>query len=287
MEFIERTYTSSDGLKLCARDYLPKGKISSTVICLPGLTRNGRDFHDLSLHLSRTGKRVVSMDMRGRGRSEYPVDLKTYNVICEAEDVLAGMAALGIHHADLIGTSRGGLIIHFLAAMRPAVLNSIVFNDIGPVIDPVGWMQIKAYLDRSPKPKDWADAAAIQKSIHQKEFPALKAQDWERHARAIYTETEDKRIVSDYDPNLLKTLREIDPTVPLPAFWSQFAGLKNKRLMVIRGENSKLLSEKTVIEMKTVHPGMVAVDVPGQGHAPMLWTAGLPEMIADFLGETA
>lgn len=283
MEFAERTYTSGDGLKLHATDYTPKGESSGAVICLPGLTRNSRDFHDLALHLSRNGRRVIAMDMRGRGRSEYAPDFKTYNVITEAEDVLAGMTALGIHHADFIGTSRGGLIIHMLAAMRPAVVNSIVFNDIGPVIEPVGWMQIKAYLDRSPQPKDWADAFAVQKSIHQKEFPALKARDWETHAKAIYRETEDKRIVSDYDPNLLKTLKEVDPTVPLPAFWAQFAGLKGNRLMVIRGENSKLLSEATVSAMKKTHPGMVTVEVPGQGHAPMLWTAGLPEMVAEFL----
>jgi pimeloyl-ACP methyl ester carboxylesterase len=287
MEFVERYYTSGDGLKLHARDYEPKGEISGTVICLPGLTRNCRDFHDLALYLCRIGKRVIAMDMRGRGRSEYAPDINTYNVLSEAEDVLAGMTALGIHHADFIGTSRGGLIIHILAAMRPAALKAIVFNDIGPVVDPVGWMQIKAYLDRSPQPKDWADAFAIQKSIHQKEFPSLKAHDWEVHARAIYRETDGKRLVSDYDPNLLKTLKDIDPTVPLPAFWAQFAGLKGKRLMVIRGENSKLLSEKTVGEMKAEHAGMIAVEVPGQGHAPMLWTAGLPEMIAEFLGIAA
>jgi pimeloyl-ACP methyl ester carboxylesterase len=284
--FVDRHLTSSDGLKLHARDYPPTGESSGTVICLPGLTRNCRDFHDLALHLSQNGKRVVAMDMRGRGQSEYASEFKTYNVITEAEDVLAGMTALGIHHADFIGTSRGGLIIHMLAAMRPAVLNSIVFNDIGPVVEPVGLMQIKAYLDRSPQPKDWTDAFAIQKSIHQKEFPALKLHDWAIHARAIYREADDKRIVSDYDPNLLKTLKEVDPTVPLPAFWPQFAGLKGKRLMVIRGENSKLLSEATVSAMKKAHPGMVAMEVPGQGHAPMLWTAGLPEIMTDFLGGT-
>jgi pimeloyl-ACP methyl ester carboxylesterase len=286
MSFLERTYTSTDGLPLYARDYAPVSSDSGTVICLPGLTRNSRDFHDLALHLSAgpRPKRVLALDMRGRGRSAYDPDFKHYNVITEAEDVLAAMAALNVHHADFVGTSRGGLIIHMLAAMRPAALNSIVFNDIGPVVEPVGLMQIKAYLDRSPQPKNWADAFGIQKALHEKEFPSLKARDWEVHSRAIYRETEDKGIVSDYDPNLLKTLKPVDPTVPLPAFWPQFAGLKGKRLMVIRGDNTKLLSEATVREMKAAHPGMVSVDVPGQGHAPMLWTAGLPEMIAEFLG---
>jgi pimeloyl-ACP methyl ester carboxylesterase len=287
--FDDHTFSAPDGLGLHARIYAPAKESHGDVICLPGLTRNGRDFHDLALHLSQNAdrpKRVVAMDMRGRGRSAYAPDFKTYNVITEAEDVLNGMTALGIHHADFIGTSRGGLIIHMLAAMRPAALNAIIFNDIGPVVEPVGLMQIKAYLDRSPLPKDWADAFAIQKSLHEKEFPSLKTRDWEVHARAIYRETEDKRIVSDYDPNLLKTLNEVDPTVPLPALWPQFAGLRGKRLMVIRGENSKLLSETTVSAMKKAHPGMVSVDVPGQGHAPMLWTAGLPEMIGEFLAGT-
>ncbi len=286
--FEDNTFSAPDGLRLHARIYMPSAKPHGDVICLPGLTRNSRDFHGLALHLSQEAaspKRVIAMDMRGRGRSEYDRDFSHYNIVTEAEDVLAVLMALGIHEADFIGTSRGGLIIHILAAMRPTVLKSIVFNDIGPVLEPAGLIQIKAYLERAPKPKDWADAAAIQKALHGHEFPALKNRDWDTHARAIYRERDDKRIFADFDPNLLKTLKDLDPAEPLPALWPQFAGLKNNRLMVIRGENSKLLSEATVREMKSAHPKMVTVEVPGQGHAPMLWTAGLPEMIGEFLGQ--
>jgi pimeloyl-ACP methyl ester carboxylesterase len=285
--FDDHTFSAPDGLRLHARIYTPAKESHGDVICLPGLTRNGRDFHDLALYLSQNAdrpKRVIAIDMRGRGGSGYDADFSHYNIVTEAEDVLAGMAALDIHHADFIGTSRGGLIIHILAAMRPAVLKSIVLNDIGPVVEPVGLMQIKAYLTRAPKPKDWADAVNIQKTLHGHEFPSLKHRDWEIHARAIYREKDDKRITADFDPKLVKTLKDLDPAEPLPALWAQFAGLRNNRLMVIRGENSKLLSEATLREMKAAHPKMASVEVPGQGHAPMLWTAGLPDMIGEFFG---
>ncbi len=287
MDFEDRFFSAEDGLKLHARIYEPVKELGGTVVCLPGLTRNRRDFHDLALHLSRKTAmhyRVICMDYRGRGRSEYDPDFTHYNVITEAEDVLTGLAALGVEHADFIGTSRGGIIIHFLAAMRPSLLKSIVLNDIGPVIEGSGLMQIKAYLGRGPKPKDWTDAINIQKTLHAREFPALTNRDWEIHAKALYRETEHGAVVADYDPELIKTLVSIDPAVPLATIWTQFEGLGRHRLMTIRGENSKLLSKSTVDEMAKRHPKMQLVTVLGQGHAPMLWTAELPEKIAAFLG---
>ncbi len=284
--FDDHTFSASDGLRLHTRIYTPSRTSHGDVICLPGLTRNCRDFHDLALHLAQKAdrpKRVIALDARGRGLSEYDADWQNYNVVTEAGDVLAMLAALGIESADFIGTSRGGILIHLLAAMEPTVLKRIVLNDIGPVIEGAGLMRIKAALERAPKPKDWDDAVKVQRDLHGHEFPALTLRDWEVHARAIYREIKPGNVTADFDLRLLKTLESFDPAEPIADLWTQFTGLAAKPLMVIRGENSKLLSEDTVSEMQLLHPGMQSVTAEGQGHAPMLWTAGLPQSIAAFL----
>ena len=281
--FDEHYYSAPDGLRLFARVYGAANATQGTVACLPGLTRNCRDFHNLALHLSGAGKQVVCFDYRGRGQSDYDLDSSRYNVVTEAGDVIAGLDSLLVESADFIGTSRGGIIIHFLAAMRPDLIKFIVFNDIGPVIEVAGLMRIKTGLARSPQPRDWQDAINIQRNLHGREFPALTLNDWAIHARAIYRDDEQGGIAADFDLNLVKTLQAIDPSVPLPTLWPQFDGLAKHRLLVIRGENSKLFAHETMKEMSTRHKDMQTVTAAGQGHAPMLWTAGLPERIAAFL----
>jgi pimeloyl-ACP methyl ester carboxylesterase len=284
--FEDHTFSAPDGLRLNARIFAPVKKSHGDVVCLPGLTRNSRDFHDLALHLAHKmdrPKRVIALDARGRGLSEYDKDWQNYNVITEAGDVLAMLAALAVESADFIGTSRGGILIHLLAAMEPTVLKRIVLNDIGPVIEGEGLMRIKAALERAPKPQDWEDAVKVQRDLYGAEFPVLTLRDWKIHARSIYRESKPGKIAANFDPKLLKALASFDPSAPVPDLWTQFGGLTAKQLMVIRGENSKLLSAETVTKMKLLHPKMAQVTIAGQGHAPMLWTAQLPEKIAAFL----
>lgn len=281
-------FSASDGLRLHARDYGRHDLAARQrlpLLCLPGLTRNARDFHDLALLISgdeTSPRRVVSLDSRGRGGSGWDKDPARYTVLVEAEDVLAGMAALGLEHAIFLGTSRGGLIMHVLAAMRPAVMAAGILNDIGPVIDGAGLAQIKAYLTRTAKPANWAEAGPILKQAHGKNFPALSDKDWDDMARAIYT-VRDGRLEPDFDPALIASLKDIDLSTPLPTLWPQFDGMKNMPLLTIRGELSGLLSEKTLAEMQEHNPAMQAHTVKGQGHAPILHLSGLPAVISKFL----
>ena len=278
-------YTSPDGLKLHARVYGGRTGEPLPAVCLPGLTRNARDFHELALHLSqaaRTPRKVVAFDYRGRGLSAHDRNWKNYDPLVEAGDVMAGLAALGVEHGAFIGTSRGGLLIFAIAAIRPALIKAAVLNDVGPVIEGAGLAQIRAYLDRAPKPRDMAEAAAIQKAMQAASFPALGDADWERAARAFFRQ-DGRRLVADFDPALLKTLKQVDLGRPLPTLWPQFLGLRAVPVMAVRGENSSLLSAETLAEMAQRHPDIRTVTVPGQGHAPFLETAGLPEKIAAFL----
>lgn len=280
-------FSAADGLRLHAADYGrhdPATRDRLPVVCLPGLTRNTRDFHDLALLLShdpKTPRRVVSFDYRGRGLSGWDKDPSRYNIIVETEDVLSGMAALGLKHAIFVGTSRGGLIMHALAAMRPAAMAAGVLNDIGPVIEGAGLAQIKAYLSRMPDPKSWADAAQILAQAHSRSFPVLSQDDWADFARAIYVEKAG-RLVADYDPALLHGLKGVDLNTPLPTLWPQFEGLGGMPLMALRGEHSTLLSSDTLIEMKNRVPSLQTMTILGHGHAPILHLSGIPVILARF-----
>ncbi|NGO53949.1 alpha/beta fold hydrolase [Allomesorhizobium camelthorni] len=283
--FSDHYHSSTDGLKLHARIYGDGANGALPVVCLPGLTRNARDFHELALHLSRdakTPRNVVAFDYRGRGGSAYDKEWQNYNIGVEAGDIVAGLITLGIEHAAFIGTSRGGLIIHVLAATRPGALKAVVLNDIGPVVEGEGFAHIRAYLERAPKPASFAEAVAFQRSVHGQAFSALTDRDWQRMVRALYRD-EGGKPVADFDPALLKTVAGLDLSQPLPALWAQFQGLTGVPMLAIRGENSKLLSARTLEEMARRHPSIETITVEGQGHAPMLETGPLPARIEAFL----
>ncbi|MBZ9951228.1 MULTISPECIES: alpha/beta fold hydrolase [unclassified Mesorhizobium] len=283
--FSDFFYAGPDGLKLHARIYGDANSRHWPVVCLPGLTRNARDFHELALYLAgKAGspRKVVAFDYRGRGQSDYDPDVSRYNVGVEAGDILAGLAALGIEEAAFVGTSRGGLVIHVLGALRPAILKAIVLNDIGPVIEPAGLAHIQSYLERKPKPKTFAEAVAAQRRVHGRDFSALADADWERMVLALYRET-DQGLLPDFDPKLVDTVGNLDLTQPLPALWPQFDALSALPMLAIRGANSSLLSVGTQRQMRERHPAMQTITVEGQGHAPFLETGTLPGDIAAFL----
>jgi len=283
--FSDFFYAAPDGLELHARLYGEADLSGWPVVCLPGLTRNARDFHEVAINLSTRAekpRRIVAFDYRGRGQSAYDADVKNYNVVTEANDVLAGLDALGIGSSAFIGTSRGGLILHVLGAIRPLVLKAIILNDIGPVIEANGLAHIKSYLDGAAKPKSFAQTVAGQREVHGADFPALVDADWERMAKALYRE-QDGRWLPDFDPKLVETLGDIDFSKPLPTLWPQFEALASIPMLTIRGANSRLLSTKTLGEMRARHPTMETITVEGQGHAPFLEAGGLPRSIATFI----
>lgn len=283
-EYSDFFYAAPDGLRLHARIY---GDVTGRlpVVCLPGLTRNVRDFHELALYLSReapTPRKIVAFDYRGRGQSAYDPDWQRYTVATEAGDIVHGLAAMGINNAAFIGTSRGGLIIHVLAMLKPSLLKAVVLNDIGPVVDTAGLLHIRSYLERAPKPQSIAEAVEIQRRIHGAAFTALTDADWTRMIGALYR-VEDGRPVPDFDPALLNGLISFDPATPLPVLWPQFEMLAEVPILAIRGANSLLLSAETLAEMARRHPDIEAITVEGQGHAPLLETDQLPQRIATFI----
>ncbi|MCP4316848.1 MAG: alpha/beta hydrolase [Hyphomicrobiales bacterium] len=284
-------FSAGDGLKLAARDY-GRGRVGTekhhTVVCLPGLTRNSADFHYLARILSQSEvapRRVVCFDYRGRGLSAWDKEKANYNIQTETDDLLAGCAALGVKHAAFIGTSRGALIIHVLAAVRPGIMSAAILNDAGPVVEGAGLARIMAYHDRMTAAKSLYELAQKLKSMQGAAFPALTDADWNDLAEASFEE-KDGEISAKFDPALIEILRSVDLNIPLPTLWPQFEGLRNIPLLTIHGENSSLLLKETVEEMSKRHPSMQMFTAPGQGHAPILHIGGLPKVIASFLNDT-
>ena len=279
-------FSARDGLKLHVREYGPLAARALPVICLPGLARTAADFHELALALSSDPsepRRVLALDYRGRGRSEYDRDWRNYDIRVELDDLMQVLAATGIEEAAFVGTSRGGLLTMALAVARPSVIKGVVLNDVGPVIDARGLLRIRGYVGKLPTPRSFAEGAEILKRLSDQQFPLFGDREWEVMARRTWTER-NGALVPDYDPRLLKTLEELDLEAPLPVLWPYFAALNHVPVLAIRGENSDLLAEQTLNEMARRHPHCEIFTAPGQGHAPLLGSRDMTKRIGRLIG---
>lgn len=281
-------YTARDGLRLHGRCYAAAegDRRLRPVLCLAGLTRNGRDFHDLAVALSKHAgapRTVYTLDYRGRGLSDSDPDWRNYSIPTEMLDTVDFITLTGLKDAALIGTSRGGLITMLLAAAQPTAIGAVVLNDIGPVIEHEGLARISGYVGRVPLPISWADAARMMRELNRRQFPDVSDAVWEEMARQWYNEKNGKP-TPGYDASLGNALSVLDG--PMPALWPQFEALKRVPLMVVRGENSDILTAETVDEMRRRHPAMTAITVANQGHAPLLKDTTSIEAIRHFLVAT-
>jgi pimeloyl-ACP methyl ester carboxylesterase len=280
-------YTARDGLRLYARCYrAAQASSRRPVLCLPGLTRNGRDFHDLAVALSRhpsSSRTVYTFDYRGRGLSEFDPEWRNYSVSIEMLDVIDFTTLIGLTDAAVIGTSRGGLIAMLMAVAQPSTIGAVILNDIGPVIEHDGLVRISGYVGRVPLPISWTDAAKMVRDLNRRHFPDVPEQQWEDIARQLYNER-NGRPAPGYDQKLANALSVLFE--PLPALWPQFESLKRVPALVLRGENSDVLSEETVDEMRRRHPALAVVTVASQGHAPLLKDGPTIEAIRQFLVAT-
>lgn len=285
--FTSRFVSASDGLKLHFRDYGPLAATALPVICLPGFARTAADFHELALALSHDEakpRRVLALDYRGRGLSEYDKNWKNYDIRIELDDLVQVLIAGGIEQAVFVGTSRGGLLTMALAAARPAMIRGVVFNDVGPVIDARGLLRIRGYVGKLPTPRSFQEGAEILKRLSDQQFPILSEAEWEMMARRTWTDR-DGALKPDYDVKLMKVLEELDLEAPLPVLWPYFDALKSVPMLAIRGANSDLLAEKTLEEMAERHPDCETYTAPGQGHAPLLGTKDMIRRIAKLIAQ--
>lgn len=280
----EFTYRTLDGTMLSGRDYGRRLGSPCPLVCLPGLTRNVRDFDSLARFLSSNHtmpRRVLSFDYRGRGQSD-PANARTYTLQVEANDVLAGLAARDVREAAFLGTSRGGLLCMAFAVMRPGILKAVILNDIGAVIHVAYLARLRDYINGRSVPASWEKAEDLLRRTFSETFPDLGDPDWRRVARQIYDSDGDRPAVA-FDPALIKNLDGITETSDPVAIWPYFQTLTKVPLLTLRGANSPLFEQSTLHAMVRHNPRMEAYVVPDQGHAPLLWDRPVQDRVARFL----
>jgi pimeloyl-ACP methyl ester carboxylesterase len=243
--------------------------LATSILCLPGLTRNSRDFETVLPWLAAE-RRVVCTDFRGRGKSQYADDPQTYRADVEAADTLALLDHLKLARVAIIGTSRGGIVAMILAAMAKPRLTGVLLNDIGPVLEPAGLLRIRSYLGKAPPFTDWDDAVAAVKRTNPG-VVGLSDADWLAFARRVFRD-DNGRPAPDYDAKLATTFptEEQITSGKLEPLWPLFDNLAGLPVSVLRGENSDLLNARTVEEMAARHAGLDATTVPGRAHVPFL-----------------
>ncbi|GGF49089.1 alpha/beta fold hydrolase [Mameliella alba] len=251
---------TSDGISLFYRD---EGE-GLPLLCLAGLTRNGRDFDFVAPHLE--GVRLIRLDYRGRGQSDWAPH-ETYQIPVEGRDALELLDHLGLEKAAILGTSRGGLIAMVLAATAKARLLGVALNDIGPEIAGPGLKVIEGYLGRKPPQKTLAEVAQRRAEV-MTGFVGVSEARWMEEAERLFVQT-DQGLELTYDPKLRDAVLG-GGAQPAPDLWPLFDALEGLPLCAMRGENSDLLTPECFAEMRRRRPDMIATEVKGRGHIPFL-----------------
>lgn len=264
-------WQSTDGLKLHYRDYPggPEAEGRPPILCIPGLTRNARDFEMVAERLSPRW-RVIAVDLRGRGESQYAPDSSTYGPPSYVLDIGALFVALKLDKVVLFGTSLGGIVTMLIAATTPERLAGVLLNDIGPVIEPAGLARIRTYVGKSASWPTWLHAARALSEGQRDVYPNYGLDDWLAMAKRLCRLTSAGRVVFDYDMRIAEPIREAPADAPPVDLWPAFEALAGRPVALLRGERSDLLSVATAQEMARRVPGLELTSVADVGHTPVL-----------------
>ena len=276
-QYDDKYWQSADGLRLHYRDY-PGGNGRPPILCIPGLTRNARDFAALAERLSR-GWRVLCIDLRGRGASDYAKDSASYTPKIYCADIEALIAELALSRFILVGTSLGGLVGMMLAAAGVPANGRIaaaVLNDIGPVVEAHGLSRIRTIVGRNLSWPTWVHAARALAAGNAEIYPTYGLVDWIAMAKRLYRVTSGGRIVPDYDLGIADQANQPGGALDL---WPLYDSLAAVPTLILRGAHSDILSAETARAMAARRSGATLVTVPDVGHAPVL---DEPEAVAAF-----
>lgn len=260
-------WLSDDGLRLHYRDY-PGDAARVPLLCVPGLTRNARDFEGVAARLAGE-RRVIVAELRGRGESAWAKDAISYAPPVYLQDLRALIAGLGLARLAMFGTSLGGLLAMMVAASAPGLLAGLLLNDIGPVIEEAGLARIRGYVGRGTSWPTWLHAARGLAEVHGAAYPGYAAADWLLMAHRLCRPTPQGRIVADYDMRIAEPFR-LPPPDPAPDPWPLLDGIAGIPALLLHGALSDILSAASAAEMARRLPLLELATVADTGHAPTL-----------------
>jgi pimeloyl-ACP methyl ester carboxylesterase len=267
--FRDAYWWSNDGLRLHYRDYAGGDETRPPLLCLPGLTRNARDFEPLAERLAGDW-RLICPDLRGRAESAYAKDPMTYVPLTYLQDLERLLTDLALTRFVVVGTSLGGIIGMLMAATRPDRLAGAVLNDVGPLIEEAALARIRGYVGTGSTHPTWVHAARALAENNADIYPAYMLEDWLGMAKRLYRLNSGGRVVLDYDMRLAEPLRVPGGEAGVD-LWPSLAGFRNAPTVILRGELSDLLSFTTADRMvREIGAMATLVTVPRVGHAPTL-----------------
>ena len=276
--FADRFYHAQDDLRLHYRDYGKGRSARIPALCLPGLTRNARDFHETALRLAAE-RRVLCPDYRGRGGSAYDPDPRRYVPATYLSDLHHLITLAGAERVVVIGTSMGGLLAIGLAVMFPTVIAGAVLNDIGPTVEGPGLGRIIDYISKDSPQPDWPAAIAHVRERSAHLHFETEAQ-WRKLAYGGFRRRDDGPLHVDWDIRLALPLQR--DVQAMPDLWAMYRALRRVPLLVLRGERSDVLSTATFERMAREHPDCRQATISGIGHSPMLDEPQAIEAIDEF-----
>jgi pimeloyl-ACP methyl ester carboxylesterase len=272
-------YSSDDGLKLHYRD-LGNDNGKYVIVCIPGLTRNSRDFDGFASRYAKNN-RVICVDLRGRALSDYDKNWKNYHPLTYAKDVWTLLDKLSIQKVVIMGTSLGGLIAMVMSFQNNERIAGVILNDIGPEIDAMGLERIKKYAGLLPPIETWQEACEQTKQVYGPWLKGLDDSHWIKLAKRAYKLNSLNQPVLDMDVNISRAIKEVGPQKGDP--WQLFDSLKNTETLVLRGELSDILSFEILTKMHNRNPNLKSAIIPNRGHVPLLDEQTSVLAVEDFL----
>ncbi len=277
--FAQKTFCAADGVTLAYRDYDGERRTGAPIVCVAGLTRNGRDF--AAFAESVPNRRVLTVDLRGRGLSAHAPDPLTYRHSVYVEDLRALLDTAGLDRAVIAGASMGGSVAMLAAHALGERVEGLILNDVGP--DNVGSdpARIAAFLQAPLTAANWDEAAEKVRIAQGQAFPAYTHADWIAAAGRLASQRADGTIRADYDPGLAAPYEQNQ--VETWDRWAMFEKIADRPMLLARGALSTILSAETALRMRRIAPHMVYAEAENVGHHPDLTEPGVAEAIAAFL----
>jgi len=278
----DRYFESSDGLRLYCRDYAANlANHPTPVLCLPGLTRNSKDFEPLAKVLANE-RRVISPDLRGRGLSEHDSDWRNYHPAQYIADIFLLLEQLEVARVVIVGTSLGGWMAMLMSHERPDAVTGAVLNDIGPEANAEGLARVVKATGTLETVNKFSDAIEQTRSCYEIAFPDWSDEQWHRYTQSTYRQRPDGKFDLDYDRNIGRAAREgvsgirHDP-------WQMFDALFNRPALLLHGALSDILTDEIIVKMRDRKPDLHVATIPNRGHAPLLDEQEAINAITDFI----